>query len=116
MNNKLATVIDKHCLEDDLEIDYLLLPTIFNSIKQKIDIDWVAVNSVNPSIMECPNHVPNICTDKGQACACIVQNALLCTPHTGHVYITTGMMGLDGNSPLELRDGVTTYKKYFGEK
>lgn len=113
--DKLTTVVDKYCLEDDLEIDYLLLPAI---AKHKIPVvDWLVINSVNPSNVACEHHVTNIQTQKGRVCTCILQNALICTPHNGYIYITTGKMELDGNSPLEIRGGgVTTYKKYFEEK
>ncbi|KAL5176997.1 Endoribonuclease Dicer 2 [Glycine soja] len=77
--NKLTTGLDKCYLEDDLEIDYLLLPAL--------------------------------------VCSCKLQNALVCTSHPiGKIsfYIITGIMELDGNSPMELRGGgTTTYKKYY---
>ncbi|KAJ1420894.1 Ribonuclease III domain [Sesbania bispinosa] len=113
--DKLATVLDKCCLKDDLEIDYLLLPAIAK--KHRPAVDWLAINSVNPSKFTCEYHASNIRTKSGLVCTCIMQNALVCTPHNGYIYITTGVMELDGNSPLELRGGgVTTYKKYFEQK
>ncbi|KAJ1414388.1 Ribonuclease III domain [Sesbania bispinosa] len=113
--DKLATVLDKCCLKDDLEIDYLLLPAIAK--KHRPAVDWLAINSVNPSKFTCEYHASNIRTKSGLVCTCIMQNALVCTPHNGYIYITTGVMELNGNSPLELRGGgVTTYKKYFEQK
>jgi endoribonuclease Dicer len=109
------TLLDKCCLEDDLEIDYLLLPSI--AIDETPAVDWLTISSVHPSKVTCQHHETNIWTAKGLVCGCILQNALVCTPHNGRTYITTSIMELDGNSPLEVGDGeVTTYKKYFGLK
>jgi endoribonuclease Dicer len=109
------TLLEKCCLEDDLEIDYLLLPSI--AIDETPAVDWLTISSIHPSKVTCQHHETNIWTAKGLVCGCILQNALVCTPHNGRTYITTNIMELDGNSPLEVGDGeVTTYKKYFGEK
>jgi endoribonuclease Dicer len=111
----METVSDKFCLEDDLEFDYLLLPSI--AIEETPSVDWITINSIHPSIVKCLHHDANICTEKGLVCPCILRNALICTPHNGRTYITTGIMELDGNSALEVGDGeVTTYKNYFGQK
>ncbi|KAK7303573.1 hypothetical protein RJT34_14482 [Clitoria ternatea] len=108
--DKLATVLHKCCLEDDLEIDYLLLPATAKG--ERLGVDWSAINSVNPSI--CNSHTPRIWTKDGLVCTCKLKNALVCTPHNSYIYITTGIMELNGNSRLELRGGeVTTYKKYY---
>ena len=113
--DKLATVLDKLCLEDDLEIDYLLLPAL--AIEQRPTVDWSSISSVNPFRFTCKNHTLNIWTKNGLVCSCILKNSLVCTPHNGKLYIATGIMDLDGNSLLNMRDGgVTTYKKYFGQK
>nr|XP_004486471.1 endoribonuclease Dicer homolog 2 isoform X1 [Cicer arietinum] len=110
-----GTVFDECCLEDNLEVDYLLLPSI--AIEERTDVDWLTINSIHPSKMECLHHEANIRTEKGFICACILKNALVCTPHNGRTYITTNIMELDGNSPLEVRDGeITTYKNYFEQK
>ncbi|XP_058762785.1 endoribonuclease Dicer homolog 2-like isoform X2 [Vicia villosa] len=117
MNHKTEkeVVLGKCCLEDDFEIDYLLLPSI--AIEQTPVVDWLTINSVHPSLIECVHHKSNIHTKKGLVCSCLLQNALICTPHNGRTYITTDIMELNGNSPLEVRDGeVTTYKKYFRQK
>ncbi|CAJ2657950.1 unnamed protein product [Trifolium pratense] len=107
--------LDKCCSEDDLGIDYLLLPSVAR--EQTTVVDWLTVNSVHPSEIRCLHHVATIWTEKGFVCGCILQNALVCTPHNGRTYITTGILDLDGNSPLAVGDGeATTYKKYFGEK
>ncbi|XP_045805840.1 endoribonuclease Dicer homolog 2-like [Trifolium pratense] len=109
------TLLDKCCLEDDLEIDYLLLPSIV--IDETPAVDWLTIKSVHPSKIGCQHHETTIWTANGLVCGCILRNALVCTPHNGRTYITTNIMELDGNSPLEVGDGeVTTYKKYFGQK
>ncbi|XP_045805970.1 endoribonuclease Dicer homolog 2-like isoform X2 [Trifolium pratense] len=116
-NNKMdkESVLDKCCSEDDYDIDYLLLPSIVR--EQTTVVDWLTINSVHPSEIGCLHHVANIWTEKGLVCGCILQNALIFTPHNGRTYITTNIMELDGNSPLEVGNGeVTTYKKYFGQK
>jgi endoribonuclease Dicer len=106
---------EKFSLEDDLEIDYLLLPSI--AIEETPSVDWLTISSIHPSTIQCQYHGAKILTEKGFVCGCILRNALICTPHNGRTYITTDMMELDGNSPLQVGDGeVTTYKKYFGQK
>jgi len=117
MNHKtdMEIVSDKFCLEDDLEFDYLLLPSI--AIEETPYVDWITINSIHPSIVKCLHHEANIWTKKGLVCPCILRSAMICTPHNGRTYITTGIIELDGNSPLDVGDGeVTTYKKYFGQK
>jgi len=117
MNHKTNKETDssKFCLDDDLEIGYLLLPSI--AIEETPSVDWITINSIHASIVKCLHHEANIWTEKGLVCPCILQNALVCTPHNGRTYITTGIMELDGNSPLEVGDGeVTTYQEYFGQK
>lgn len=112
---KLATILNELRLEDNLEIDYLLLPATAIHQRHSI-IDWLSVTSVFSSQTSCNNHV-NIWTKDGQVCTCKLENALVYTPHNGHFYITTGRMELDGNSLLKLRDGRdTTYKKYYKDK
>ena len=108
------SVLDK-CSEDDFDIDYLLLPSIEK--EQTTVVDWLTINSVNPSKIGCLHHVANIWTEKGFVCGCILQNALICTPHNGRTYITTDVSDLNGNSPIELGDGhVTTYKNYYAKR
>jgi len=115
--NKFTTGLDKCFVKDDFEIDYLLLPATGkrpNSI-----IDWLIVNSVNPSKIRCKYHQPHISTKSGLVCTCKLQNALVCTSHAGgkiYFYITTGILELDTNSPMMVRDEVTTYKKYFEQQ
>ncbi|KAK7246161.1 hypothetical protein RIF29_41021 [Crotalaria pallida] len=114
--DKLAASLDKLYSDDDLEIDYLLLPATVTQHRPAL-IDWLSITSVYPSKVTCRNHSQKVLTKNGVVCTCILQDSLVFTPHSGHIYVTTGIMGLNGNSPLELRDGgVTTYKKYFEQK
>ncbi|KAL9315523.1 hypothetical protein ACSQ67_016524 [Phaseolus vulgaris] len=84
--NKFPIGLDKSCLHE-VDIDYLLLPAIGKG--EKSSVNWLAINS----------------------------DALVCTSHVSgknYFYITTGVMELDGNSPMELRTGeVSTYKNYY---
>ncbi|KAH1238508.1 Endoribonuclease Dicer 2 [Glycine max] len=73
--NKLTTGLDKCYLEDDLEIDYLLLPALGK--RQYAAVNWLAVNSVNPSEVSCNYHEPHIRTKNGLVCSCKLQNALV---------------------------------------
>ncbi|CAJ1794964.1 unnamed protein product [Sphenostylis stenocarpa] len=115
--NKLAIGLDKFYLEDDVNIDYLLLPAIGKG--EKSDIDWLAINSVNACNLTCNYHQPHIRTKSGLVCTCNLRDALVCTNHASgknYFYITTGVMELDGNSLMELKDGgVTSYKNYYKE-
>jgi len=116
--NELPIVLDKSYLQDDVGIDYLLLPAIGKG--EKSLVNWLAINSVNASKFTCKCHQPQIRTKSGLVCTCKLQNALVCTSHAigkNYFYITTGLMELDGNSPLELRTGgVTTYKNYYEQQ
>ncbi|XP_054796958.1 endoribonuclease Dicer homolog 2-like isoform X1 [Prosopis cineraria] len=107
---KLTDILNELCLEDDLEVDYLLLP--FTTTHQRpFTIDW-------PSSQEgCNNHIANAYTQDGLVCSCELENSLVYTPHNGHFYIITGIMELDGNSRLRQRNGeAITYKRYYEEK
>lgn len=116
--NELPIGLDKSYLQDDVGIDYLLLPAIGKG--EKSLVNWLAINSVNASKVTCTYHQPHIRTKSGLVCTCKLQNALVCTSHASgknYFYITTGVMELDGNSPLELRvGGFTTYKNYYEQQ
>ncbi|KAK7380380.1 hypothetical protein VNO78_32890 [Psophocarpus tetragonolobus] len=112
--NWIATSLDNSYVEDDAEIDYLLLPAIGKGDQSVVN--WLAINSVDRSNFTCKHHPPHIWTKSGLVCACKLQDALVCTSHCdGKIcfYITTGIMELDGNSPMEIKGEVTTYKKYY---
>jgi hypothetical protein len=72
MNHKkdMQTVSDKYYLEDDLEFDYLLLPSI--AIEETPSVDWITINSIHPSIDKYLRHEANIWTEKGLVCPCIL--------------------------------------------
>ncbi|CAL0309193.1 unnamed protein product [Lupinus luteus] len=108
--------LNKLYLDDYLEIDYLLLPATAIQHRPAI-IDWLSITSTDPSKITCEKHTPKVWTKNGLVCPCMLQDSLVYTPHNGHIYMTTNIMELDGNSTLELKDGgVTTYKKYYEEK
>jgi endoribonuclease Dicer len=122
--NNLKELLDGDCLGDNIEIDYLLLPATGKD--QRALIDWECITSLRFSGKKfCEYHLnctlPKGCarrvqTKDGSECTCMLRNSLVYTPHNGHVYCITGILGLNGNSLLKLRDGRTlTYKKYFEE-
>ncbi|KAM3691337.1 hypothetical protein ACB098_08G007900 [Castanea mollissima] len=123
--NKLKEVLDGYCLDDNHEIDYLLLPATGKHHRPLI-IDWECVVSTAFSCGKaCERHVQcgskgyarRIQTKDGPVCTCMLRNSLVYTPHNGHVYCITGILGLNGNAPLMLRDGrIITYKKYYEER
>ncbi|KAK2658225.1 hypothetical protein Ddye_004758 [Dipteronia dyeriana] len=114
--NNLTEVLDGFQLGNNLEIDYLLLPS--TSSHQPL-IDWDSVvsvklsnNNVNSSF-KC-----NECVAKAKSVVlstCLIQNSLVYTPHNGCIYFITGILKhLNANSHLRLRDGgVITYKQYY---
>ena len=123
--NKLKEVLDGYCLDDNHEIDYLLLPATGKHHRPLI-IDWECVVSTEFSCGKaCECHVQcgskgyarRIQTKDGPVCTCMLPNSLVYTPHNGHVYCITGILGLNGNALLKLRDGRNiTYKKYYEER
>ncbi|KAL5836669.1 hypothetical protein ACOSQ3_013838 [Xanthoceras sorbifolium] len=109
----LTEVLDGFQWGNNLEIDYLLLPS--TSSREKL-IDWKSVVSVKLS----NNNVlkGNACVAKAKGDAlrtCMIQNSLVYTPHNGCIYFITGILKhLNVNSLLRLRDGGNiTYKKYY---
>ncbi|KAF3970735.1 hypothetical protein CMV_005595 [Castanea mollissima] len=123
--NKLKEVLDGYCLDDNHEIDYLLLPATGKHHRSLI-IDWECVVSTEFSCGKaCECHVQcgskgyarRIQTKDGPVCTCMLLNSLVYTPHNGYVYCITGILGLNGNAPLRLRDGrIVTYKKHYEER
>ncbi|XP_076928332.1 endoribonuclease Dicer homolog 2-like [Bidens hawaiensis] len=100
--------------------DYLLFPSLGLN-KSPLVIDWASVNSVvfpyikqhNCSLMG--KYHCQINTINGEVCSCLMENALVFTPHNGRVYCTTKrLVGLTGNSSLQLKEGeAVTYKEYY---
>ncbi|KOM37874.1 hypothetical protein LR48_Vigan03g125600 [Vigna angularis] len=113
--NELPIGLDKSYLQDNVGIDYLLLPAVWEG--EIPLVNWLAIKSVNASNITCKCHQPHIRTKSGLVCTCKLQDALVCNSHASgkiYFYITSGVMELDGNSPLELRaGGFTTYKNYY---
>ncbi|KAI3807875.1 hypothetical protein L1987_23811 [Smallanthus sonchifolius] len=100
--------------------DYILLPSPGLN-KSLLVIDWISVHSVafpcvkqhNCSLMGNNHH--QIYTLNGLVCSCLVENALVYTPHNGRMYCTTKrLIGLNSNSSLQIREGKgITYKEYY---
>ncbi|XP_054796957.1 endoribonuclease Dicer homolog 2 isoform X2 [Prosopis cineraria] len=114
--DKLTAILNELHWGDNLEIDYLMLPA--TAIDQRpLIVDWPSVTSIFSSQQGCNNHGANVRTKDALVCSCKLENSLVCTPHNGQFYITTGRMKLNGNSVLRLSNGrITTYKKYYKEK
>ncbi|KAJ4721643.1 Endoribonuclease Dicer-like [Melia azedarach] len=118
---KLMKILDGFQLGNNLEMDYLLLPS--NSSHGQL-IDWKCVES---ALFSCNNVLKNhtncsmkanarvVQTKSGLLCTCMIRNSLVYTPHNGHTYCVTGILEhLDANSLLRLRDGTDiVYKKYY---
>ncbi|XP_020210945.1 endoribonuclease Dicer homolog 2 isoform X2 [Cajanus cajan] len=116
--NKLTSVSDDFSLGDNPEIDYLLLPaTVKEQRLTNSIIDWKTVYSVpfsSEGTCECKDHVCDVRIQNGSVCSSKLENCVVYTPHTGSIYIVTGIMELNGNSILNLgRKGTTTYKEYY---
>ena len=103
--------------------DYLLLPS--NGLhKNRVVIDWKSVGSVlfrfentaNCSLTN-DNH-QKVHTKNGLICSCLVENALVCTPHNGRLYCTTKrFVDLNGKSAMQTREGgVITYTDYYKKR
>ncbi|XP_022732896.1 endoribonuclease Dicer homolog 2-like isoform X2 [Durio zibethinus] len=99
-------------------IDYLLLPSTYSG--QNPVIDWLSVSSISFSYekvwkghVNCNGAI--IQTKSGMLCTCMIQNSLVCTPHSGRAYIINGFLqNLNAKSLLKMRDGrVMTYKEYY---
>ncbi|KAG6645299.1 endoribonuclease Dicer homolog 2-like isoform X1 [Carya illinoinensis] len=107
------------------ETDYLLLPATAKH-QRPVIIDWPCINSVQFSYKKIsefhsnysvPGCARSVQTKDGPVCTCLLQNSLVYTPHNGQVYCITGILGLNANSLLTLRDGrIITYKKYYEER
>lgn len=91
---KLEGILNElYRMEDNLEIDYILLPsTTTHPIPFTI--------CLSSSQDGCNNHVANVITKAGQVCSCELENSLVHTPDDDIFYIITGKMELDGNSLL----------------
>ncbi|XP_059435828.1 endoribonuclease Dicer homolog 2 isoform X1 [Corylus avellana] len=123
--NNLKDLLDGDYPVDNIEIDYLLLPA---TGKDGIPlIDWECITSVHFSFekfwenhLNCSHpkgYARCVHTIDGSVCTCMLQNSVVYTPHSGHVYCITGILELNGNSLLKLRNGrMVTYKEYNEEQ
>ncbi|KAH9670550.1 Endoribonuclease Dicer [Citrus sinensis] len=119
--DKLNEILDGFELRDNLEIDYLLLPSTGQLI------DWKTVATVlfprdngSKHNMNCSTmfNARIVHTKSGPLCTCKIHNSLVCTPHNGQIYCITGVLGhLNANSLFTRNNGsVTTYKKHYEER
>ncbi|KAL8532953.1 hypothetical protein ACS0TY_009277 [Phlomoides rotata] len=103
--------------------NYLLLP--FLSANDEISVDWKCIyavlypkrSSLNEHTDRCSSEGDRyrVHTKNGLVCSCMLENALVCTPHNGHIYCTKGFLdGIDGNSCFNPKNGESiTYKDHF---
>ncbi|KAG5549523.1 hypothetical protein RHGRI_014751 [Rhododendron griersonianum] len=123
---KLREVLNGFPSRNDVAVfDYLLLPcTSSYANPSTIIIDWKCVSSVLfPCEKRWHNHTHcsapkssgrRVHTKNGLVCSCTLEDCLVYTPHNGHIYSIFGTLDdLDGNSLLNLKNEVITYKQYF---
>ncbi|XP_058216237.1 endoribonuclease Dicer homolog 2 [Rhododendron vialii] len=118
---KLREVLNGFPSRNDVAVfDYLLLPcTSSYANPSTIIIDWKCVSSVLFPCENCwHNHTHcsarQVHTKNGLVCSCTLEDCLVYTPHNGHIYSIFGTLDdLDGNSLLNLKNEVITYKQYF---
>lgn len=121
----LMAALDGLHLRDGVALDYLLVPSTH---EQKASlIDWEVIRSVNLT-----SHKPwerhadcsakdascILHTKEGLFCTCVLQNALVYTPHNGYVYCTRGILSnLNANSILTRRkSGDESYMEYYEKR
>ncbi|KAF8089861.1 hypothetical protein N665_0495s0010 [Sinapis alba] len=121
----LVAALDGLHLRDGVALDYLLVPSTH---EQKASlIDWEVIGSVNlTSHKPWERHVDCsakdasciVHTKDGLFCTCVLQNALVYTPHNGYVYCTRGVLSnLNANSILTKRkSGDETYMEYYEKR
>jgi endoribonuclease Dicer len=123
--NNLKDLLGGDCSVDNIEIDYLLLPATGKDGRPLID--WESITSVHFSFEKFWENHLNCSYRKGYArcvetidgsvCTCMLQNSVVYTPHSGHVYCITGISELIGNSVLKRKNGrMVTYKEHFEEQ
>ncbi|XP_024027815.1 endoribonuclease Dicer homolog 2 isoform X2 [Morus notabilis] len=125
--NYVREVSSQHHLQEDIEIDYLILPaTILNP--RDLMVKWESTISALFSFEKCNENHTTRClvknyfnrthTKNGIVCTCKLKNSLVYTPHNGNIYwIADILSDMNGNSALKLwGGGVTTYKKFNEQK
>ncbi|CAH2078579.1 unnamed protein product [Thlaspi arvense] len=109
-------------VRDGAALDYLLVPSTYEH-ETSLLIDWEVIRSVSLTCHKpCDTHVLDCCSSKdasrnvhtkdGMFCTCVVQNALVYTPHNGKVYITKGVLNnLNANSLMNHMTYIEHYEK-----
>ncbi|ESQ49771.1 hypothetical protein EUTSA_v10019898mg [Eutrema salsugineum] len=121
----LMEALDGLHLRDGVALDYLLVPATPEN--ETSLINWDMIRSVNLTRHKaCERHAD--CSAKGASrilhtkdglfCTCVVENALVYTPHNGHVYCTKGVLNnLNANSVLRTRySGDQTYVEFYEKR
>lgn len=124
--NKLGEALDKsRHMMGSASFDYLLLPSMGSSSEPSVDwkiVDSLIFSSVKPDnkhTTSCSMQGCNLVhTKNGLVFSCWFENSLVCTPHNGKVYCTTGFLhNMDGNSALKMRNGGSmSYKEYYKKR
>lgn len=121
----LMEALDGLHIRDGVALDYLLLPSTHSHGKSPID--WAVIRSVNLTCQKAWEKHVN-CSAKGASCilhtkdglfcSCVVQDALVYTPHNGYVYCTKGVLNnLNAKSLLTKRTSVDqTYIEYYEKR
>ncbi|CAH2055216.1 unnamed protein product [Thlaspi arvense] len=124
VNNLMEALNGLH-LRDGVGLDYLLLPSTHEH--ETSLVNWEVIRSVNLTChtaserhvgcsAKCASRILH--TKHGLRCTCVVQNALVYTPHNGYVYCTKGVLNnLNANSLLTKRSsGHQTYMEYYEKR
>ncbi|XP_010485668.1 PREDICTED: endoribonuclease Dicer homolog 2-like isoform X2 [Camelina sativa] len=121
----LMEALDGLHLRDGVALDYLLVPSTYSH--ETSLIDWAVIRSVNLTChkalekhLNCSTNGASrlLHTKDGLFCTCVVQNALVYTPHNGYVYCTNGILNnLNAKSLLTKREtGDKTYIEYYEKR
>ncbi|EOA32908.1 hypothetical protein CARUB_v10016233mg, partial [Capsella rubella] len=121
----LMEALDGLHLRDGVALDYLLVPSTYSH--ETSLIDWAVIRSVNLTFnkalekhIHCSTSGASrmLHTKDGLLCTCVLQNALVYTPHNGYVYCTNGVLNkLNVNSLLMKRNtGDQTYIEYYEKR
>ncbi|KAL8507745.1 hypothetical protein ACS0TY_018332 [Phlomoides rotata] len=106
--------------------NYLFLPSVCSH--DNISIDWKCISAVLYPKNSSEDDHANCCSSRGYehlvhtkgglVCSCMLENALVCTPHNGYMYCTKGTLhGMNGNTYFSTRDGeYITYKNYYQQR
>jgi endoribonuclease Dicer len=95
---------------------YLVLPLVSGKI------DWCSIKFYASSTLEvtdkdvrhyssCNKDTNLVQTKDGPLCPCMLQHAVVCTPHNGMLYTVSGFLDLNANSLM--RNSAISYKTHF---